>query len=213
MVALLASQREQARVHVFMLVVVACSLVGCSNGKGLRNAGPDASADLRVGVPDAIGCACASGIFPACQCATPDGADSMVVDSTVESDGATRMDTTPDGPDSRVADSAAESDGAAGIDTAGAVSCDDLSVTTLGGLRGVIDYACQVDADCTTIVVAGSCLPYCFLTFNVANVAAVEAALDELCQPFLTQKCKPYDIPCNSFHAPTCVAGTCRQWS
>ena len=235
-VAFLASQRAQARVRVFMLGVVACSLVGCSNGKGLRQI-PDASADLRADVPDAsIGCACASGIFPACPCATPDGAnrmaadsavesdsasrmdttpdgaDTMVVDSAVESDSASRMDTTPDSPDSRAVDSAVESDGAASIDTAGTLSCHDLSVAALNGLLQVVDDSCQSDADCTTVIIANKCIQGCWLIVNVNTVAALEAAEDQLCQPFFAQKCTLLQPPCPAFVPPTCVVGTCREW-
>ena len=197
--AFLASQRAQARVRVFMLVVVACSLVGCSKGNGLRS-----------GTPDAIGYACASGTLPGCQCATPDGADTMVVDSAIESDGATRMDTTPDSPDSRVADSAAESDGAAGIDTAGALSCDDLSVAALDGVRRFIDDACQSDEDCTTIFIGNKCVVGCWLTTNFSSAPEVEDEVDYLCQPFFAQKCQAPQLPCYSVHAPSCVAGICQ---
>lgn len=212
-VAFLASQRAQARVRVFMLVVVACSLVGCSKGNGLRSGTPDASADLRADVPDAIGCACTSGTLPACPCATPDGADSMAADSAVESDSASRMDTTPDSPDSRAVDSTAESDGAASIDTAGTLSCHDLSVAALNGLLQAVDDSCQSDADCATILIANKCIQGCWLTANVNTVAAVEAAEDQLCPPGSAQMCRQFQPPCPSFVAPTCVAGTCRQWS
>jgi hypothetical protein len=69
--------RLVAALLVFVLGVAACSLVGCSKGSGLRQGIADASVDL----------------FPPCQCATPDGADSMAVDSAVQSDGAASLDT------------------------------------------------------------------------------------------------------------------------
>ncbi len=212
-----------AALLVVILGVATHSLVGCSSGNGLRKGIPDASVDLHECVPDAsIGCTCAcgqhgvqvctsAGTFPPCQCATPDSADSLGGDPAVESDSATGMDATPDGPDSMVVDSAVEPDGAASIDTPGVLSCYDLSVTALDGLLQVIDNACQSDEDCTTVLIAGKCIEDCWLTVNVDTVAAFEAAEDQLCQPFFAQKCQPYLMPCPSFHAPICVAGTCRQ--
>jgi hypothetical protein len=210
--------RLVAALPVFVLGVATYFLAGCSSSNGLRKGIADASVDLHECVPDVtIGCACASGqhgvqvctsagTFPPCQCATPDGADNTGGDSAVESDGATRMDKTPDSPDSMVVDSAIEPDGAASIDTANVLSC----YHSLDGLLGVIDYACQSDEDCTTILIANKCFALCWLSINVANVAAVEAAEDQLCQPFLPQQCRLVQPPCRSVHAPSCVAGSCQ---
>lgn len=188
--------RLVAALLVFVVGLAISSFFGCSNANGLRKGGPDASVDLHGCVPNAsVDCACASGqqgvqictsagILPPCQCATPDGAEGG--DSTVDSDGA------------------------ASIDAGGALSCNDLSLAASNGLARVTDADCQSDADCTTILVAGTCFAFCSLTLNIANVAAVEAAENQLCQPFFAQKCQVYQMPCPATHAPSCVAGICQ---
>jgi hypothetical protein len=204
-------------VLVSLLCFAVCS--GCSSGKGLRKGIPDATVELQECVPGASECSCPSGqpgvrictsagTFLPCQCAPPDGADIMEGDSAVGSDSATRMDATPDGPDTMGGDSAIESNSAANTDASGAPSCYDLTRAASNGLDRVGDSSCQSDADCAIVGVEGKCLDYCFVARNVASVAAVEAAEDQLCEPFFAQKCESWHTPCPAASSK-CVGGAC----